>query len=250
MTDFRVLAAAGRWEEVEWLWLSQEEQSEFLELVRDRVPFVEDENGMEKIQRRAHPDEVGDDRSLIEAAKILYLGELEAAVEGEPPDDNQIWSGLRAEIEDTLAQLCRLPEVTEGSESLSRKQHAVDAMDYLAQIDVGASWMRNQLDEDDIDWFDQTVAAVAWKAFLAGRHAQAAFMKAIEVDALRGEKVAGGSRNSAQNTNRRHEDLRKRRFARMEQLVRQLGVDRAAAQCSSEGLGSWEAIKKQWNRRK
>ncbi len=71
MNDFRALAAAGRWEEVNWIWLSHEEQSEFLQLVRAAVPIVQVENGTERIQRHALPDEVGGDGALVEAAMIL-----------------------------------------------------------------------------------------------------------------------------------------------------------------------------------
>lgn len=67
-------------------------------------------------------------------------------------------------------------------------------------------------------------------------------------DALRGEKVAGGSESAAHATNARHVPMRERRFARMRELVPKVGVDKAAAQCAVEGLGSFDAIKRQWNR--
>lgn len=67
--------------------------------------------------------------------------------------------------------------------------------------------------------------------------------------AERGERVAGGARNSAQATNARHEPLRERRFARIEALMAEgLGIESAAAACEAEGLGTAAAIKRQWHR--
>lgn len=64
----------------------------------------------------------------------------------------------------------------------------------------------------------------------------------------RGQKVAGGAKNSAHRTNQMHEPMREKRLARMAQLVSDMNVDSAAAQCEIEGLGRWGAIKRQWNR--
>lgn len=70
-----------------------------------------------------------------------------------------------------------------------------------------------------------------------------------EDDALRGEKVAGGARNSAHQTNTRHAALRERRFARIEHLLSTgLNADSAFATCEVEGLGKATAIKRQWHR--
>lgn len=69
-------------------------------------------------------------------------------------------------------------------------------------------------------------------------------------DRLRGMKVAGGARNSAHQTNRKHVPLRNQRLSRMAELVPRLGVDNAARRCEKEGLGGWQGIKQQWNRRK
>lgn len=86
-------------------------------------------------------------------------------------------------------------------------------------------------------------------AFLAGAmHERSKIKIRWERDALRGEKVAGGSRNAAHATNAAHEPMRDRRFRRMAELVPSLAVENAARQCDAEGLGSWQAIVKQWNR--
>lgn len=104
--------------------------------------------------------------------------------------------------------------------------------------------------KEDIDCRDPDIAdRIARIAFLAGvRWAQADLKWREEKHAIRGTKVAGGERNSAHKTNAKHEPLRNRRFSRMAELVPEMGVDKAAAQCETEGLGHRDAIKKQWNR--
>lgn len=251
MTDFRALAAAGRWADVNWMELSHEEQVEFLQLVRAAVPFVLVENGMEREQRRALPGEVGNDRARIEAATILYLGELEAAIEGEPPKARENWHEVRRLIDLFLANALVEKEATTGDPEMSRNAHAAAAIEYLNEIDRLSAFLGKEMDTaEDRDWLVETISEVACAAFSAGRHMQATWGKQFESDAVRGEKVAGGSRNSAHHTNGLHEDLRKKRFDRMAELVGQLGVDEAARQCSTERLGSWGAIKRQWNRKK
>ena len=79
-------------------------------------------------------------------------------------------------------------------------------------------------------------------------HAQAEMKWRWGTHALRGMKVLGGTGEEAQQTNLRNGRPREARFARMRVLVPEYGIDRAAAYCSSEGLGSIGAIKQQWNR--
>jgi hypothetical protein len=91
--------------------------------------------------------------------------------------------------------------------------------------------------------------AARW-AFVAGMEWGRATMKwAWEPDALRGERVAGGERNAAAETNKRHEPKRDKRLARMRELTAStMRVSKAAAQCEAEGLGPRGAIERQWNR--
>lgn len=63
-----------------------------------------------------------------------------------------------------------------------------------------------------------------------------------------GGKVISATKKAAEQTTAKYSQLRERRFARMAALVPEIGVDKAAAQCAAEGLGSWQAIKRQWNR--
>jgi len=90
---------------------------------------------------------------------------------------------------------------------------------------------------------------VARWAFKAGEEWQRACFKwNWEPDALRGEKVGAGLRRAAHETNAQHEQMRARRASRMSELVPKIGVDKAAATCAHEGLGTFDAIKRQWLR--
>lgn len=71
-----------------------------------------------------------------------------------------------------------------------------------------------------------------------------------EENFMRGQSVIDGSKKSAAERNAKHSELRRQRFRRMSDLIPEIGVDSAAAQCESEGLGGWQAIKRQWNRHK
>lgn len=86
--------------------------------------------------------------------------------------------------------------------------------------------------------------------FYAGVTWERAKMKwAWEEDALRGEKVAGGAKNSAHRTNLNHAQRRAQRMTRMAELTAQgLNLSCAAAQCEVEGLGKTGAIRQQWYR--
>lgn len=63
-----------------------------------------------------------------------------------------------------------------------------------------------------------------------------------------GRAVKRGQKRGAEITNRANEAARKRRFARMAELVPSLGVENAARQCECEGLGGWQGIKRAWYR--
>jgi hypothetical protein len=73
-----------------------------------------------------------------------------------------------------------------------------------------------------------------------------------EKDAIRGGKVIGGARNSAQEVNNRHAALRDHRFTRIRNLMSQNGLNLscAAAQCEVDGLGPAQSILRQWHRQK
>jgi hypothetical protein len=95
-------------------------------------------------------------------------------------------------------------------------------------------------------------AEAALHAFYAATEWATMVMKfSWEVDALRGEKVAGGARNSAHATNTKHEETRRIRLDRMRHhlgATPDMSVDSAAHACAAEGLGSAQAIRRQWDR--
>lgn len=249
MTDWRALFAKGDCNGIENImqWLKPLDQAELLAAIKKAVPMITEENGMERRERHASPREVPEE--LKGAAKILYFGELEARVSGEPPGDIEIWAEVRSAAEEELRQFAAADEVTKGDATLSRQKHAQDALEFLQTMDISFSWARCQIDDDDERaWFDEAVASVAWQTFNAGRHYEVARYKWIESSAVRGEKVAGGQRNSAHLTNARHEEPREKRFKRMRELMPTVGVKSAAAQCEVEGLGTMGAIKRQWYR--
>lgn len=68
--------------------------------------------------------------------------------------------------------------------------------------------------------------------------------------ALTGKPVKRGQKDAAERTNKQHAPMRERRFARMRALIPSLGVEGAAHQCEAEGLGRWDAIRRQWDRHK
>ena len=72
-----------------------------LAALEEIVPKITVENGMERLERHikcSDPEDVWQGREHIKgAAKILELGELEAAAEMEPPTAKQIWSEQRSE---------------------------------------------------------------------------------------------------------------------------------------------------------
>lgn len=128
-------------------------------------------------------------------------------------------------------------------ENANAEAAPIDSPEDFAQVIAKhLAYAKNEIQAGDAD-------RAARFAFIAGMEWARATMKwGWEPDALRGEKVAGGEHNAALRTNERHVPLRARRFARMRELVPQIGVDSAAAQCEAEGLGNRDAIKRQWNR--
>jgi hypothetical protein len=65
---------------------------------------------------------------------------------------------------------------------------------------------------------------------------------------LTGMPVVLGQKSAAAKTNATHKQLREKRFARMKTLTATLGVEKAARHCEAEGLGGWQAIRRQWDR--
>jgi hypothetical protein len=140
-------------------------------------------------------------------------------------------------------------EVTTGTPVLSRQKHASRAIEHLAEIRFAQSFLRGELNlDEERAWFDEAVAAVVLPAFLAGMFATQAEYKSVEVDAVRGEKVAGGAKNSAHSTNGKHKSLRDKRLSRIYELHPPKTLAEAFRICAWENLGSEGAIKQTWVR--
>lgn len=248
MSDWRTAFRDRDWIAVEnmWRWLDLSEQRALLAALQEQVPKIIIENGTERYRRHVTVREAPEEWKG--AAKILQDGELEATIEGDPPNEVSVWRDIRIEIEKDLRTLSTAPEVTRGAPELSRRRHAEDALEYLHNIDKHQSLMRQEMrDKHNSPWLDAVIAGTAADAFLAGRHAQIALNKHIETAAMRGEKSAAGSLNGAHETNKQHIPLREARITRMKELLLKFtSVRRAAKQCSAEGLGNFEAIRKQW----
>ncbi len=236
---------------IDWERLEPEEQRELLEMLRRDVPKVYDENGMERVERHMRSDDAAATtihKVWRDAAEILEMGELEAAVEGDPPSDLTVWTQIRASAESLLQEMLISPELTKGSEALSRRQHAADALEYFRNLDFEWSFLRHEMEVEERDWFDEAASSIASKAFMAGRHLQAVSHKEIEHHAVRGVKVRNGAKAGAERTRRlRNPDMAKR-IERMASLVPKLGVSGAAAQCERDGLGSQAAVRNSWYR--
>ncbi|UWR32502.1 hypothetical protein K3759_11090 [Sulfitobacter sp. W027] len=74
------------------------------------------------------------------------------------------------------------------------------------------------------------------------------FKMKMELNTLRGEKVLKAAAKAADQTNSAHIGLREARFRVMERFVPTIGPDKAAIECELRGLGSAQAVKRQWNR--
>lgn len=228
------------------------EQAALLDALRQLVPKTTDVNGTETQTRYMSPAELGQD-PRAGAAKILLLGELEAAVGGEPePHAAQVvWGGLRREICDLMLTLASAPEVTVGAKAQPRQQHAREALELLGEIDRNTAAMLQQVDDgDERRWLAEGLADVAALALRAGAMAQAAHGKAIEADAVRDIKVLKGANTGATQTSRRNADTKARRLARMAALIDDGHTEARAAEIAHrEGLGASAAANRKLHQR-
>lgn len=187
------------------------------------------------------------------AAEILLLGELEADVMGEPTPARLRWRDHRMRVEAILHELAGDAATLAEASEISQEGHAKAALDLLTEIRFESLLMMGEIDPtddhpEDRDWLEELIASISVKAFEAGRHSQTAAGKRIEDFAVTGKKIKDGVRLSAELTNRQQEAVRKRRFARLKELIPEMGLEAAARQCESEELGDRDAIKRQWNR--
>lgn len=247
------LVRAQNWDALSGRMLSYPpaERVALLEALKRIVPTTTEVNGTETQTRHRHPAELGTDLRAG-AAKILLLGELEASVRGAPEDAGQNWQMLQVDIRSLMEALVGAPEVTKGAVSLSRRQHARDALDLLDEIERNSQAMILQLDDaEDRCWLTEVLADIAGLALRAGAMAQAAHGKVIECDVVRGAKVITAARQAAERTRQNNSASNRERLKRMEELVESgHSTARAAEIAYREGLGaSPEANRKLWQRR-
>jgi hypothetical protein len=185
------------WNELENWWEDPERWDDaqipalkaLLERLQYLVPIVSIENGIERTTRHLTPHDPAElwagKEYLKPAAKILHLGELEALVDGEPELPSYSWSRHREMITKHLNEYLHSTEPTSGEKSLSRRGHASSALELLSHLDIVEGFARHELTDDaDLKWLAELVAEVAFAAFDAGRHTQAAWGKEFEKYAM------------------------------------------------------------------
>lgn len=229
---------------------------ELLQKLRDMVPVMEVMNGVERNKRRLevtdpedlwarHEPNIAKREEGFRAARILHLGILQAVAEGEPEPATDTWRKYRAHIEKVLKDYLGAQEPTQGDPDYSRTGHAQNALELLGNLDVVQSFALSQVepgaDPDrtrggaDAERLDQEaeerfiielIAEVAFSAFDAGRHMQAAWGKeferqaAIHMNSLKAMQAGNGpsgpyqvERRKSSKARQKHAALVKREFA-------------------------------------
>lgn len=244
MDDWRVLFEHRQWNEIEDLWphLSPAEQGALLKALQDAVPFITVTDGLESMERHCLPKEAP--AEWKGAAKILALGELEAAVEGDPPQASEAWQVIRAEAENflqkTLGACANKAQQNGPPGELSQEQHCRESLQLLAALDVCATWMRREMkSEADKAWLAEVIAEVASHAFMAGRHMQEAWGKPFESHALRGIKTIEAAAEGGRNRKGKRSSKSAAILAEMQKLI-DAGHSkaRAAELAAQKGLGA------------
>ncbi|WP_374308222.1 hypothetical protein [Methylocella sp.] len=260
--DWRALFTSRRWEALEGLWrhLPVGDQRDLLDALRRDVPKVVVEDGVERVERHALPRELGDgEKEWQGAAKIVALGELEAAVEGDPPPANARWDDLRAEADallhariDAETPFAARPRRRKLKE-LSEEWHAEKAVGALERFNLLVAWAGREMDsDDDRDWLAETIAAVAVEVFTAGRHMQAALGKPVEFDAVRGRKSLAAASEGGKARARMMKHRTSETVAEMRRLIAEgRSKGQAARIAFNRGFGpSFDANKKLLARQK
>jgi hypothetical protein len=256
MTDWQ-----ERYAKRDWAWLDdwwrrfddREGAALLLERLRADVPRLDRRNGMEMQNDYVTPREA--EEKWKGAAEILYLGELEAWVEGEPISVPDQWEHERARIEALLREFAGAREVTKGDPSLSRRTHAHEALESLASIDFCTSAMSKEIDADgqhpaDREWLISFSREIAFLAFNAGSHARAAIGKKAEAHAVRGEKVHSAARSGGESRRQQTKPEADRTLQRMRELIDKGHTQKRAAELAyADGYGtSADANRKLLNR--
>lgn len=256
MSDWMTLYARRDWNGLDNWWRhceNAEEVAAFLKRLQADVPKVARQNGMEQLTDHAHPTEAPDEWKG--AAEILLLGELEAAVSGDPEPVPDQWRRSREEVSNLLRALKDAEEVTTGDPALSRVAHAKTALDMLDSIDSCVSMMANEIDPDcnnpdGREWLIAFAEEIVSIAFDAGAHTRAAIGKEIEGHAIRGQKTILSARQGGLVRRLTKAPMTAAVLARMEELSdRGFSISRAAQIAAKEGLGSSSNANRQLSKR-
>lgn len=230
---------------------------DLLDKLTELVPKIDIENGFETYKRHLQCDDGPEHwngwEHLKRGAQILELGELAYMAEGNIPETSETWQRFRIQIEEILREYRESEEVTEGAEELSRATHATRAQELLNNIDYCERAMVGEKPrEEHRKWVREFVSEVAFSAFEAGRHTQAAWGKSVEDFADTGMRVRRGASVSGQQSKKKRVPDTMTRLREMDRLIADgHSKARAAEIAASRGLGSSaEANRKLWQRNK
>jgi hypothetical protein len=246
MQDWRKAYAARDWDKVENWWRHSEDKEELCALLaqlqRD-VPHQLQVNGMEERTEYVHPRDAP--AEWKGAAKILFMGELEAKALGGPEPELEEWKKLCIRIRSILQNmLAEAKEPTTGDPTMSRAAHAREAMAFLDQVERESLWMQAQIDPEGDnsvgrEWLQAVIAQAAQAAFWAGIHTRAADTKEFEAHSVRGKKVLAGAKTGAAWLRRSHAETTARILRSMDDYVAfSFSVARAAALTFQNHLGT------------
>ena len=230
---------------------------DLLEKLKQLVPKIDIENGFETYKQHLQCDDDPEHwkgwEHLKRGAQILELGELARAAEGDIPETSETWQRFRIQIEERLREYRESEEITKGAEELSRASHATQAQELLNNIDfIERAMVGEEPREEYRKWVREFVSEVAFSAFEAGRHTQAAWGKKAEDFADTGLRVRRGASVSGQQSKEKSAPGTMIRLCEMDRLIADgHSMARAAEIAASMGLGpSAEANRKLWQRNK
>jgi hypothetical protein len=223
-----------------------------LRVLREMTGSIEVMNGMERGWRAKLPREYEPGSDGEWAARIVQLGELEAAVEGVPRDPFELWLEEQPPFLAELIALAGEVEVTEGHSQWGRQGHARQSIEVLNRISRETRWMAGQLDPEDRKWLERGIASLSLDAFYAGRHYQQALNKPVEAHSIRHSVYGkrGAEMTNAERAKRRN-PVHTKALARMAELVLEthLSARSAAEICAREGYGNPGTIRGWWKDR-
>jgi len=180
-----------------------------LQRVRKDLPKVRLENGTESREEILRPPASKDPdgpafrekwNNADEFQRYLAetLPEIEYRIDGNPPEASTDWADTDRRARDFLEPLIDAPEVTQGTAGMSRRVYATEALRLLDEVRSWSAMFASALPDDDREaeqapeheqrWLRECFAEIAVRAFNAGVLSRAAGGKAIEGDALWGEK--------------------------------------------------------------